>query len=501
MNLKKKEVLSDLSFGNQVAEEETETLETYFLQTNSWKRIYRGEVDIIYGAKGTGKSAIYVLIQKHEDEFKKKGIILVPAEEVRGDPVFSNLKSDTPASEREFENLWKLYFLSLVGRTLDQQKIANKDADKVIASLRDSGLLPSEGMTLAGVLKSVLEYARKLINPKAAEVTLEQGGQITWRIVFDEPSSDNRLKGHVSVTELLHLSNSALRSSKKKVWLLIDRLDVAFYESPTLERNALRSLFQAYKTLRKYDNILLKIFLRTDIWDRISDAGFREATHLTRDLTLTWDTPALQNLILRRLISNSSIIRAYKISKSKVLESVDEQNSLFYRVFPPQVEPGQRQSSTMDWLIKRTVDGKGKSTPRELILFLNTLREKQLQRLERGEPEPPVDYLFDGKSFKQALPEISGYRTVRVLYAEYPDLKSSIEALRGKKAEQKITSLMEAWSKSEPDALEEAHKLVEVGFFEKRQAGRNITFWVPFIYRPYLELIMGRVKDIAASAA
>jgi hypothetical protein len=84
-------ILNELDFGNQVAEDEKDTLRSYFVETNSWKQIYKGDIDIVYGAKGAGKSAIYVLIQEHRLELTKRGIILQPAENVRGDPAFKDL--------------------------------------------------------------------------------------------------------------------------------------------------------------------------------------------------------------------------------------------------------------------------------------------------------------------------------------------------------------------------------------------------------------------------
>ena len=40
----------------------------YFVETDQWNRIYNGGVDVIYGAKGSGKSAIYHLMMNKEGE-------------------------------------------------------------------------------------------------------------------------------------------------------------------------------------------------------------------------------------------------------------------------------------------------------------------------------------------------------------------------------------------------------------------------------------------------
>ena len=79
------------------------------------------------------------------------------------------------------------------------------------------------------------------------------------------------------------------------------RIDVAFAESAELEHNALRALFGVYADLRQYDRLTPKIFLRSDIWERITAEGFREASHITRAITISWDNNALMNLMVSRL--------------------------------------------------------------------------------------------------------------------------------------------------------------------------------------------------------
>jgi hypothetical protein len=66
---------------------------------------------------------------------------------------------------------------------------------------------------------------------------------------------------------------------------VLDRLDVAFADSEGLERNALRALFRVYRDMQGLNNVSVKILLRDDIWARITDEGFREASHITRAVT------------------------------------------------------------------------------------------------------------------------------------------------------------------------------------------------------------------------
>lgn len=114
--------------------------------------------------------------------------------------------------------------------------------------------------------------------------------------------------------------------------------------------------------------------------------------------------------------------------------------------------------------------------------------------MERGEDEPEGETLFDRAAFKEALPELSEYRTTKMLYAEYPEYKERIESLRGEKSEQTFASLSAIWRVGDEETRKVAQRLTEIGFFEQRGPRDNPTFWVPFIYRPYLDLVQGKAE-------
>ena len=95
----KREVLRKLSFGNQVAEEERDTLKDYFVKTQAWDRINNGDIDIIYGPKGAGKSALYFLIQENPDDFFDRRVLLIAAENPQGAPAFKDLEVNPPTTK------------------------------------------------------------------------------------------------------------------------------------------------------------------------------------------------------------------------------------------------------------------------------------------------------------------------------------------------------------------------------------------------------------------
>jgi len=492
--MNKREILNEVSFGKRIAEEEIAELSSYFVETDQWKRIYYGEVDIVYGPKGSGKSAIYFLLINKQAELEKKGIITIAAENPRGTPVFKDIASDPPTTEIEFCNLWKLYLATLIGYYLRQN--GNPDAKELVSVLEKAGLLTRE-RNLRGMLQSVVEYVRY----RRSVESIEGGMQLdpttgtpmgfTGKITLREPSSKLKGLGYISIDNLLESINTILSQSETSIWLLIDRLDVAFADSLELEQNALRALFKVYLDIINLERISLKVFLRSDIWNRITDSGFREASHITRGVTIQWDEPSLLNLVVRRILKNEVIKDYLNVTEEEVLSDYKKQEELFYRIFPDQVDPSDKQPSTFTWMLSRTADGSDYTAPRELIHLLSATREEQLRKLELGNTEPLRELLFEGSSIKKALLEVSKVRVEQTLYSEYPSVRPYLAKLDRRKTEQSVKSLAIIWGIGEDDALTIATELVNIGVFKKRSKHRGFTLWVPFLFRSGLNMIQG----------
>jgi len=491
----KRGLLSSINFGQRVAEDESDVLASYFVETDHWRKLYAGEIDIVYGPKGSGKSALYSLLNSKRDQFRARNIILAPAENPRGATVFRDLLIDPPASVREFIGLWKLYFACVFYSIFSEYDIKTPSANELSEVLTSEKLVHGK-MSLKAMLQSATEYVRGIMRPQAIEASMgtdpvTQLPKITGKIIFSEPTTSANEAGFTSVDRLLDLANKALGESNLQVWILLDRLDVAFAENIELEQNALSALFRVYLDMAGFTNIRLKIFLRTDIWNRLTSGGFREASHITHHLTIEWNPSSLLNLVIRRILHNEAIVAAYKIEPSSVLETTKSQEELFYRLFPTQVEVGSRKSKTFEWLLGRTKDGTGKNAPRELIHILNSLRDIQVRRLEVGEAGLERENLFERAAFKAALSEVSKVRLEQTLYAEYPSLKPVIEKLARTKTLHTLNSLASIWMVSPDKASEYAKQLVEVGFFEQRGTREDLKYWVPFLYRDALDLVQG----------
>jgi hypothetical protein len=498
-NKDKLSILKNITFGKRIAEEEGDSLAEYFVETDQWARIFEGNVDIVYGGKGAGKSAIYSLLDRKKGELlTSRHVIALPAENPRGTIAFRDLVANPPASEEQFRHLWKLYFLCVIAKAIEMvPEIGNaQDREAVLRPLQVAKLIPQQ-FSLKTLLASALDYVRR-VNPEAGvKLDPNTGMPVDFygKISLQDPTVSQQSAGIQSTDDLFEKVDKLLSKADFRIWLLLDRLDVAFAETEDLEKNALRALFRVYLDLLERQSLSLKVFLRGDIWKRITSNGFREASHVTRNLTLEWNKHSLLNLVIRRSLYNERIRTFYSVVPEEVLSDYEQQEQLFYRIFPKQVEIGQRRRQTFEWILSRTADGTGLNTPRELIHLLECASKQQIERLERGQGTLDGENLFEGAAFKEALPEVSRVRLEQTLYAEYPALKRYLQDLEGEKTDQTIETVANTWKCNHEQANEIVTQLIEIGFFMiKKRRGRD-SLWVPFLYRPALGLIQGAAEE------
>jgi hypothetical protein len=494
--MEKIDILKELDFGQRIAEDESDQLKKYFMMTDPWIRVSNGAIDVIYGPKGSGKSAIYSVLESKAEELFEKGILIVSAENPRGNTVFSGLTTDPPTSEIEFINLWKLYFIIITHSVLREWKIDDEYTKELNKVLEESNLITPES-NLRSILSSCFNYIRQLSRIESVQPGVELNeisgtpSGFNFKISFREPTHNERKSGIVSAERLFELLDLALENSSISLWILIDRLDVAFSENIELETNALRALFKVYNDIKPYSKILLKIFLRNDIWKRITREGFREASHITKTITIDWNKESILNLIILRVLNNDILIKYLNIEKEEVLRDIHQQESIFYRLFPDQVDQGAKKPKTLDWLMSRVKDGQGVTAPREIIHLINEAKTEQIKKLQLGEDDLSEEMIIGRAAIKAALERVSKVRLEQTIFAEFPSLAPYIKQLENEKAEQTIETLAEIWQIDSTKAQEVAKELHFIGFFEERGTKQEPRYWIPFIYRNELNITQG----------
>ena len=485
---KVKDVLRALDLGSSVAEFD-KSLEKYFVENEAFHALINDEADVIAGDKGTGKTAVYRVLQKRFSSIEKlKGVEVVAGFNPAGNPIFQKLVQQQALTEGQYVSVWKAYVLSLVGNWVIERAASNQSANLQSLSkiLSETGLRSRDNKPET-IFSKLINSLQQVLSPKKAEVelTLSETGIpiVTPRIEF---GSDERtdLPKEVPHEQALRLLNTCLDEIDCTVWLVLDRLDEAFQGFPAVEIPALRALLRTYLDLLEFDRLRLKLFVRRDLFRKIIGRGFVNLTHINaRKKEIVWDEADLQNLFARRVRDNKDFLATFG---TDVL--TDEQ--LFYRIFPDKVDKADRKPTTWTWIMSRIRDGNDVKPPRNLIDLANLAREEQIRAESRiptviAEGMP----LIQASSLKDAHARLSAQRVEDTLLAESAaDIAGLIERFRKSKSEHNIETLSAVTGMSDGELLAAIRQLVEVGFLE----GLTSTWKIPMLYRDGLDIRQGK---------
>lgn len=184
--------LESLQFGSSIAENETKYLQQFFVDTIFWRNLSRGRYDIILGQKGCGKSALYLNLLSKPEEFQQNNIILVEAENPRGDTVFSLLNK--AAKKQAYENpnvealiesdvidFWKMYFLVIAAAKLRDLKFKGSNFKVIQKLFEETKLLPPSGYSLDKIFNNVVHFLRQVATLEFFQPEKDAKGDFTPR--------------------------------------------------------------------------------------------------------------------------------------------------------------------------------------------------------------------------------------------------------------------------------------------------------------------------------
>lgn len=291
-------------------------------------------------------------------------------------------------------------------------------------------------------------------------------------------------------TRSLGLLNSALEEADLTVWLILDRLDEAFQGYPQTEIPALRALLRTYLDMKEFDRIKLKLFVRRDLFRKITqsvDEGFVNLTHIsTRKIEVSWEDEDLLDLLTRRIKTNAAFVATLGLEDKTARE-------VFDAIFPEQVEAGRGRPKTWNWILTRIRDGNSVKPPRNLIDLVKKAQREQ----HRIEARDDNDFdktrpLVSGEAIKNALTKLSEERVEDTLLAESGPYAKYIERFRNGKAEHNGDSLMAVLDVPPYEQRRITKVLQDMGFLE--QTGE--TYKIPMLYRDGLNITQGKAFQV-----
>ena len=487
--MKTVDIVRKLHLGNSVAEFDQE-LEKYFVETEPFRALVEGRADVIAGDKGTGKTALYSILCKRYGSINQlKNVEVVAAFNPSGNPVFQRLAQQEVLTEAQYITVWKAYVLSLVGNwllTVYDEGDRTEHMRRLHDLLERTGLRTSDD-TPATVFSRITNAITRLF-PDTAEVTMtlsETGIPIIVpKVGFARADASPEHPREVPHEQALRLLNDALNDAQLEVWVVLDRLDEAFQGFPATETPALRALLRTYLDLLEFGKVRLKLFVRRDLFRKITQSGFVNLTHVNaRKVEIIWDEEDLMNLLCSRIREASSTL----LADIGAQNASDEE--LFDAIFPEKVDDAERKPTTWRWIMARIRDGNNVKPPRNLIDLVSKAREAQLRREERaGRDFAAGQDLIEPDSIRRALRRLSAERVEDTLLAEAGELSALIEKFRDGKAEHNERSIAAQLEISESEVKVAVKPLVDLGVLETVGA----SYKIPMLYRDGLGITQGK---------
>lgn len=490
--MQRAQLLQGLDIGNSVAEFD-KSLERYFLQTALFRDFVADRYDIVSGDKGTGKTAIFRFITEHRRTFDElRDIEVLPAFNIVGEPVFFELTRSAVLTEGEYNSLWKAYIFSVAGNYLvemlgDEGKLREVEKNLQLSGLKVGDYRPES------IFQRLKNTFKAFLKPKEIEgkvSILENGLPVLTGSVVPDYGEEIEGGAVIPYDYALRRLQDALEELGLTIWVVFDRLDEAFQGAPDHELPALRALLRVYLDLNHLERVRVKLFIRNDLFSRITAGGFVNLTHVNaRRLRLSWSPEDLLELLTRRVLDNPTVLDAVGVDDPSAIDNHEERLALLEeRIFPSQVDAGKRKSTTWKWILNRIRDGQDIRPPRNLIDLVDFAREAQLREDERERVEWDGPPLIDRDAIKRGLSRLSAARVEDTLMAEYPHLQVFFDQFRGAKAEHNKESLGEQVGLLAPDLDEAIDALTTCGFLESTGA----SWKVPMLYRDGLGITQGK---------
>ena len=217
-----KNLLQTLSMGDPAAENEMTTLSEYYVPTNEFQRAIRGEVNLVVGRKGSGKTALFIQLR---DNFRANRNNIVIDLRPEGYQLIK-LKEDVleyiseGAKQHLITAFWEyLLLLEVCYKILEKDKIKHLNDHSLTEpykELKDFYYTPefdSEGDFSERLLKLSENISQKHKENMSNECT----GKLTHNYITNLIYKHDFPKLFVSVSKYLKL--------KGQVWILFDNLD------------------------------------------------------------------------------------------------------------------------------------------------------------------------------------------------------------------------------------------------------------------------------------
>lgn len=302
-------ILQSISVGDPRAENEMTTLDRYYLKTDQFERAVRGEVNLVVGRKGSGKTALFISARDKTRadkrnimvDLKPEGYQLIKLKE----EILEYLSEG--ARQHLITAFWEyLILLEVAYKLLEKDKHIYKHNHEIYDLYINLNRTynAADFVTEGDFSERLLMLSNRLAAKYRETFGVQKGKKLT----------------NADVTELLYSHDlstlqqqiSAYLKKKQAVWVFFDNLDKGWSTQgvEVIDAVVLRCLVDAG---RKVEREMRKnqhefhcvVFIRNDVYDHV----MRQSPDYGKEMraTLDWsDADMLREMLRLRLVSNLS---------------------------------------------------------------------------------------------------------------------------------------------------------------------------------------------------
>lgn len=299
-------LLQSLSIGDPRAENEMATLARYYLNIDQFERALRGEVNLVVGRKGSGKTALFIRVRDKIRADKRNIVVDLKPEGYQLIRIKEDILEYLSEGARQhlITAFWEyLIYLEIAYKLLEKDQPVYRykhDIHDAYVSLNQA--YRAEEVSTEGDFSERLATLSMRLAAKYQEKYGQQDGR---RLTANEVTE---LVYSHDIKQLRTLISNYLQR-KDSVWVLFDNLDKGWSTQgvDVIDAIVLRCLVDAgrkvEREMRKADHTVhCIVFVRNDVYDHL----MRNSADYGKELraTLDWnDADMLREMLRLRLVS------------------------------------------------------------------------------------------------------------------------------------------------------------------------------------------------------
>ena len=389
-------ILQKVNFGHIDAEADRNLI-SYFLETDSYRRIFSGEKMYVLGRKGTGKSAIYLTLERLKNPY-----ITVSGLTFDDYPwqIHNKIKDDSKSVDFAHVNTWKYIILLELAKLVIRENSGESQEIKEVKSFLES------------VYGSLNPSFKEFLVDKAKRIKCIELPKISWKeirlgkVEFEDKSApEKNLVSNINViNSVLQEKLFKLLMRDKLYFIMFDKLDDGWDNSDD-SKSSIIGLLRASRDLnlesRKCHRMLRAVpFLRSDIYDCLQ---YNDKNKAYPDIEfLNWNP---ENL---KIIINKRISTSLHIPEPEAWNAVFESKAL------------ARKTTNFNYIVKRTL-----LRPRDIIQFCASCKN---EALHHHHTQIHNDDIYNGEA---PYSEFIYREFIDEAHKQYPYIPQLFEVLRG----------------------------------------------------------------------